>query len=148
MSLRLAGRMEVKHPTSYWFTNEWAPVINVEPLLEDEQDPHHSAPFIDLMPVDRQRLAPGHGLPDDVSAFVAHEAGQWMVPWYASWVKLTELKTLKSYETLPPDWRLVLAMAEPLAVVCGDEGVRLILWEYVTGYDKAGSAPANGHFSA
>lgn len=133
MSLRLEGWVEGKHPTSLWFGDEWAPVINLGPLLNDEQDLHYSAPFVDRLPQDGQRLAPGHGLPDDVSAFVAHGAGQWMVPYYASWVTWTELKTLKHYETLPTDWRLVMAMAELLAGVCGDEGVRLILWEYVTG---------------
>jgi hypothetical protein len=137
MSLHLAGWVECKHPTSFWFRDEWAPVINVEPLLDDELDLHYSAPFVDHVPEAGQRLASGHGLPDDVSAFVAHEAGQWMVPYYSSWVTWAELKALRTRDTLPDDWRLVMAMVEPLAPVCGDEGVRLILWESVSGYDQA-----------
>jgi len=137
MSLRLAGWVECKNPTSYWLGDEWAPVIHLDPLLDDEQDLHSAAPFVNRLPEDGQHLAPGHGLPDDVSSFVAGEAGQWQVPYWASWVTWVELKLLKGHPTLPADWRLVLAMVEPLAAVCGDEGVRLILWEYVTDYGRA-----------
>jgi len=148
MSLRLAGWVEAKLPTSSWFRNQWVPVINVEPLLEDEQELHYAAPFVDHLPEDGLRLTPGHGLLDDVSAFVAHEAGQWMVPWYVSWMTWSELKGLRSSATLSPDWRLILTMAGPLAALCGDEGVRLILWEIVTGYDTAQSAPVPGRSGA
>jgi hypothetical protein len=141
MSLHVAGWVECKHPPSRWFDDDWVPVINLDPLLDDEQDLRYAAPFVDRVPEDGQRLALGHGLPDDMSAqhsSPTNEAGQASVPWYASWVTWAELKLLlkllKSSESLPTDWRLVLAMVEPLAAVCGDEGVRLILWEYVTGY--------------
>jgi len=79
-------------------------------------------------------LATGRGLPDDVSSLVAWDAARYNVPWGSTYLTGLELRHLHSRESLDKDWQLVLAIVEPLAAVCGDENVRLVLWGYITDY--------------
>ncbi|HEU0027509.1 MAG TPA: hypothetical protein VFQ25_10370 [Ktedonobacterales bacterium] len=136
MSIHVTGWVECKNPASEWYFDEWAPAINLDPLLDDEADLRYEPPFTDML-AGKGPLAPGHGLPDDVSRLVAKDAGGWNAPWFATWLTWGELKSLNEREPTPDDWRLVLAMVEPLAAVCGDDGVRMILWDYITDYGRS-----------
>ncbi len=137
MSERLQGWIECRNVPSVWYSkSDWAPAIDVEALLEDTDQLRATPPFSSTIPPDLTGpLAPGKGLPPDVSELVAHEAGRWQMPWFCSYLTWTQLLPLYQQKTsLPRDWRLVFTLMETLASYCGEENVRLILWTYITDY--------------
>ncbi len=135
MSERLQGWIECRNPASSWFSDEWAPAVDVEALLEDSDDIISQPPFASTLPPDHAGpLVPGKGLPPDVSALVAQEAGRWQVPWTCDALLWPQMQLLRQHENLPAEWRLVLTLMEALAAYCGQENVRLIVWTFITDY--------------
>jgi hypothetical protein len=148
MSERLVGWVEVRNPTAPWSPGEWAPALDLEAILEDGARITMRPPFHNAAPEDGGPLAPGRGLPADVSDLVAHEAGRRAMPWFCAHLTWAELAPLRRddhegpegqehgrlWEPLSDDWRLVFRLMAPLAEAYGAEHVRLILWTYITDY--------------
>lgn len=139
MSEVLQGWVECRDPAAHWVpswrSDEWEPAIAVEAFMVDLDHLAARSPFASSLPSNFDgRLAPGRGLPADVSPLVAREAERWKMPWTCTYLTWAQLLPLRQREDLPDDWRLLLAMAAPLASACGEENVRLILWSYVSDY--------------
>jgi hypothetical protein len=135
MTLTVAGWVECRNaPEAYLDYGEWAPVINLEPLLFDEQDIGGDSPFTDLSAEQSNPIAPGHGLPSDVSALVARDAARYNASHGVSFVLWAEIAPVRRREDLTDDWKLIFRMVDPLADAVGPENVRLVLWGYITEY--------------
>jgi hypothetical protein len=135
MTLTVAGWVECKNcPEGHLSYGEWAPVVDLEPLLHDENGIRGQAPFTDRLVEGSGQIGPGHGLPDDVSALVAKDAARYNVVYDATFLTWSEMERVRGREDLTDDWRLVLKMVDPLAAVVGKDNVRIILWGYVTDY--------------
>ena len=134
MSERLQGWIECRNAHSNWFDDAWMPVVNIEAILDDKDELRGRLPFKDTLPDPASPLHPGYGLPADVSALVAQEAGRWNVPYFCAFSTWVELSPLRSRADLPADWELVLTMMASLAAYCGDDHVRIILWTHITDY--------------
>lgn len=131
MSLHQTGWIECRNCPSPWFDSDvWAPVVHLAPIFTDDELPDTPS-FASRLPSDVARLVAGQGLPDDVSDQVAQDAGTTTMPWYSAWIGWGALKA--DSERLTPGWRLILAMIEPLALECGEDNVRVIVWQYITG---------------
>lgn len=134
MSERLQGWIECRNAHSLWFDDAWMPVVNIESILDDTEALREQPPFRDTLSDPPSPLRPGYGLPADVSALVAQEAGRWNVPYFCAFSTWAELLLLRSRADLPADWKLVFTIMESLAAYCGDDNVRIILWTHITDY--------------
>jgi hypothetical protein len=138
MSIHDAGWVECRNSSSPWYFDEWAPVMNLDPLfVEEDEALFETAPFTNHLPEDGRRISAGHGLPEDVSALVAQDAGQWLAPYHSAWATWRELQESKGAEALPAGWRLIRYMVKPLATDCRPDNVRIIMWQYVTDYSHS-----------
>jgi|GEM_PF-2590022 hypothetical protein len=135
MSERLQGWVECRNSNSYWFHDEWVATINVESIMNDEDLLIIPSLFPNVIPPNHTGpLAPGKGLPPDVSELVAHEAGRWQTPWFCAYLTWAELVPLRNRQNFSPDWQLLLELMRTLAAAYSDANVRLILWTYITDY--------------
>jgi hypothetical protein len=139
MSVTVAGWIECKSgPEAHVDYGKWVPVVNLEPLLHDEEEIRRQPPFTDhLVEVGSQgsgQIGPGQGLPEDVSARVAKDAARYNLVWDATFATWEALEGARGRADLTDDWRLVFSMVDPLADFVGKANVRMILWGYITDY--------------
>ncbi len=135
MTLTVAGWVECKNcPNTHLNYGEWAPIVNLEPLLQDEDEIRRQAPFTDQLVEGSSQIGPSQGLPADVSDLVARDAARYNFVYDATFATWSEVERVRGREDLTDDWRLVFRMVDPLAAVVGEDNVRIVLWGYVTDY--------------
>lgn len=144
MTLTVAGWVETKvWPAGHLNYGNWAPILDLEPLLDDENAIRTKSPFTDhLEGRSSSHIEPGQGLPDDVSHLVAKDAGQYNLVYDAASATWAEMKQVRERDDLTDDWRLIFKMVDPLAEAVGHDNVRFVLWGYITDYGVTQQDPA------